>query len=177
MNLPNALSLLRLLMVPGFVVCYLYAPFWAAALYAAAMATDVLDGYLARRLHLITALGRVLDPLADKLMSVAVLFCLSLTYPVLWWVFGVVFVKEGLMGLGALLQYRKISDVPPSTIFGKICAFVFFAACLALLLFRNIPEDYILIFVVLVLLETLAALITYSRRFFLLMKKNSLPKA
>jgi CDP-diacylglycerol--glycerol-3-phosphate 3-phosphatidyltransferase len=71
-NLPNILTLLRILVIPIFVVIF-YLPFWwahpvASIIFAAACITDWLDGYLARSLQLATKLGAFLDPVADKLM-------------------------------------------------------------------------------------------------------------
>jgi phosphatidylglycerophosphate synthase len=81
MNIPNILSLFRLCLVPVFPLVYFsgmpYANLWAALVYAGAAATDVLDGLLARRLNMITRLGRLLDPLADKLMGAAVIVCVA----------------------------------------------------------------------------------------------------
>jgi CDP-diacylglycerol--glycerol-3-phosphate 3-phosphatidyltransferase len=76
-NLPNFLTFLRVLMIPGVLVlldrgaprdCY-----WAAWVYAAAAITDLLDGWLARRRGLVTVIGKFLDPLADKLIVAATL--------------------------------------------------------------------------------------------------------
>jgi CDP-diacylglycerol--glycerol-3-phosphate 3-phosphatidyltransferase len=72
MNLPNMLSLLRILLIPILIACY-YLPFsWgrllASAIFILAALTDLLDGYLARRLKQITPLGAFLDPVADKLI-------------------------------------------------------------------------------------------------------------
>lgn len=77
LNLPNSLTLIRILLIPVLIVLfYLPVPWssWASALvFALAAITDVLDGYLARRLGQVSALGRFLDPVADKLMVAAAL--------------------------------------------------------------------------------------------------------
>lgn len=79
-NLPNLLTILRILLIPVFVVAF-YLPFsWgrelATALFVLAAITDWLDGYLARRLELVSALGAFLDPVADKLMVATALILL-----------------------------------------------------------------------------------------------------
>jgi len=80
MNIPNSLTLLRIAMIPIFVVVF-YLPFnWAnvaaCIVFTLAAVTDILDGYLARKLKQISKLGAFLDPVADKLMVAVVLVCL-----------------------------------------------------------------------------------------------------
>ncbi|MFQ5661488.1 MAG: CDP-diacylglycerol--glycerol-3-phosphate 3-phosphatidyltransferase [Gammaproteobacteria bacterium] len=80
MNLPNSLTLLRIVMIPVFVVVF-YLPFkWshllACLLFSLAALTDILDGYLARKLNQLSSLGEFLDPVADKLMIAVALVLL-----------------------------------------------------------------------------------------------------
>ncbi len=83
MNLPNKLTMLRVIMVPFFVAFLLLTPEypsfkWVAfALFVAASLTDLLDGYIARKYNLITNFGKFMDPLADKLLVSAALVCLT----------------------------------------------------------------------------------------------------
>lgn len=85
MNLPNKLTILRICLVPIFVVAYLLPYHWgsyvAAGLFVAAAATDFLDGYIARKYNMITTLGKFLDPIADKILICAALFCVVATNP------------------------------------------------------------------------------------------------
>ena len=82
MNLPNKLTVLRVLMIPFFVLFMLVditgaADKWiAVALFVAASLTDFLDGHLARKYHLVTNFGKFMDPLADKLLVSAAMICL-----------------------------------------------------------------------------------------------------
>ena len=83
MNLPNKLTMLRVIMVPFFVAFLLLTPeypmfkFAAFALFVVASLTDLLDGYIARKYHLVTNFGKFMDPLADKLLVSAALICLT----------------------------------------------------------------------------------------------------
>lgn len=128
MNLPNALTVLRILMVPAFAWCYFHlAPVAALAVYLLASLTDFLDGYLARKLNQITDIGKLMDPLADKLMLVTLLVCLAYTGHVMWWVVGVMFVKELYMLIGSLYMLRH-DVVVFANIWGKAATGVFIVA-------------------------------------------------
>jgi CDP-diacylglycerol--glycerol-3-phosphate 3-phosphatidyltransferase len=76
-NLPNILTLLRIALIPVMAIILLSpsreAGFWAAAVFAVASVTDWLDGYLARRMQIVTTFGKFLDPIADKLIVMAAL--------------------------------------------------------------------------------------------------------
>ena len=90
MNLPNKLTVLRMVMIPFFVAFVLmdgiaHHFLWAALVFAAASFTDLLDGRIARKYHLVTDFGKFMDPLADKLLVVSALVCfvaLDFTGPV-----------------------------------------------------------------------------------------------
>ena len=81
MNLPNKLTLLRVCMIPFFVIFARMSPFWAqcvaVGIYALACITDALDGHIARSRHLITVFGKFMDPIADKLLVMSALVVLT----------------------------------------------------------------------------------------------------
>ena len=85
MNLPNKLTVLRICMIPLFVAMFYitaipYNYFWSAIIFVLASATDFLDGYIARKYHLVTNLGKFLDPIADKVLVSSALIVM-LTVP------------------------------------------------------------------------------------------------
>lgn len=73
MNLPNKLTILRMLLVPVFIACFYfpvsYANIAAAVVFTLAYITDILDGRIARKYHLVTNFGKLMDPMADKLLT------------------------------------------------------------------------------------------------------------
>ncbi|MGV3016442.1 CDP-diacylglycerol--glycerol-3-phosphate 3-phosphatidyltransferase [Rothia sp. 88186D007BW] len=103
-NVPNALTALRIVMVPLFVWALwaggphgeadLSLRWWAVAVFVLAMVTDWLDGYLARKNNLITSFGKIADPIADKLLTGAAFVVLSLLGELWWWVTIVILVRE-----------------------------------------------------------------------------------
>jgi len=88
MNIPNTLTVLRIIMIPVLVLVFYLPVHWhflgAFAVFSAAALTDLLDGYLARRLNQISQLGEFLDPVADKLMVAVVLVLLVQADPRIW---------------------------------------------------------------------------------------------
>jgi cardiolipin synthase len=176
-NIPNILSLLRLALVPAFVAVFFtdspYAYRYAGLIFIFASATDALDGFIARKFNMITRLGRVLDPLADKLMTAAAIVCITIAGIVPVWIIIVFVVKEIVMGLGALVMYKKIDDVLPSNFIGKIATVTFFLFCVILMLF-DIPRPYSTVMLSTALAFTIVALVRYAIRFYdTTMKKDS----
>lgn len=98
MNLPNALTLLRIILVPIFVIFLLvkipYGDYLAALVFIVASFTDSLDGYLARKWKQVTKLGIILDPLADKLLITAALISLVELGKVAGWIAIVILGRE-----------------------------------------------------------------------------------
>ena len=113
LNIPNLLSLLRIALVPVFLWLLLHQLFLAAiAVLAFAGLTDFLDGYLARKLNQTTKLGKMLDPVADRLYIFATLLALSATGYVPWWLAGLVILRDVLMLISlpilASVGYRSL---------------------------------------------------------------------
>ena len=109
MNLPNLLTILRMCMIPIFVALY-YSGMQPLALvvYLLAGATDILDGYLARKWNQITSFGKLMDPLADKLMTLTMIYCLADTGYLPVWVLIVLLLKELMMVLGSLALLKGL---------------------------------------------------------------------
>ena len=129
MNLPNILTMTRMLMVPLFAYLYFYVePAWLAlVVFLLAGATDILDGYLARKWNQITDFGKLMDPLADKLMLLTMMVCLAATRDLGWWIVIAIAAKELLMMLGSALMLKR-GVVVFANIWGKIATFLFIVA-------------------------------------------------
>jgi CDP-diacylglycerol---glycerol-3-phosphate 3-phosphatidyltransferase len=100
-QLPNAITIVRILCAPVFLWMLLADAgdggplrWWAAALFVVAIATDGVDGYLARRYEIVTDLGKLLDPIADKALTGVAFVGLSLLGELPWWITVVVLVRE-----------------------------------------------------------------------------------
>lgn len=165
MNIPNLLSLFRLVLVPVFAVTFFQdgpnARYMAAGIYALAFFTDILDGWIARRFNMVTRLGRILDPLADKLMTFTVIVCITVSGIIPLWAVIVFFLKEGTMAIGAMCMLGKTGDVIPSNWLGKVSTGVFFLVCAALVLFPGIPRPWATAMISAALALAIAALAYY----------------
>jgi len=174
MNLPNTLSLIRLLLVPVFAIVFFSgipgANIIAAAIFVAAALTDALDGYIARKYNKITKLGRVLDPLADKLMSFVALVCLVVAQIIPWWAAAALLLKEVIMLTGGLVIMKTKMDVPPSQFMGKFATAAMMAVCTALMLFPNVSKTVALVMICFALALMVGALIQYAVIFIQIMR-------
>ncbi|MEO6827601.1 MAG: CDP-diacylglycerol--glycerol-3-phosphate 3-phosphatidyltransferase [Microbacteriaceae bacterium] len=124
-NVPNLITVVRILLAPVFVWMLLVdngadgALRWAAAvLFILAIATDGIDGAIARRRNLVTDLGKLLDPIADKVLTGAALVCLSILGELWWWVTIVILVRE--IGI-TVWRFVELGDrVIPASRGGKL---------------------------------------------------------
>lgn len=100
MNTPNKLTIARIIMIPFFVAFLMYditgnADKWIAlTIFVIASLTDTLDGYLARKYHLVTNFGKFMDPLADKLLVCSALICFTATGQLAAWITIIIIARE-----------------------------------------------------------------------------------
>ena len=95
MNLPNKLTMLRMLMIPVFIVILMTGHYYISAIvFILASATDALDGHIARKYNLVTNFGKIMDPLADKLFVISALICMVQLGDVAGWMVIVILARE-----------------------------------------------------------------------------------
>ena len=151
MNLPSQITLLRILLVPVFIGLLIYSSgtphFYhaAVAVFLVSCLTDALDGYLARRLGQTSTFGRIIDPLADKILLLSGFLCLSLMenlppgVHIPGWVTIAVIARDAVILIGAIVIYLVRGKIDPEPmLIGKITTFVQMAT-IVLVLFR-VPE-------------------------------------
>lgn len=123
MNLPNILTISRIVLIPIFMLImfadFKYAPLWAAAFFGLAALTDSLDGMLARKYNQVTTLGIILDPLADKLLVLAALIVLVELGSIPGWMVVIIIGREfAVMGLRVIKADEGV--IIPASPWGKI---------------------------------------------------------
>ena len=140
LTLPNILSMLRLALVPVFLVVLVRGEdAWALLVLAVASLTDFLDGYLARRFDQITRLGQLLDPAADRLYIFAALLGLAWRDLVPWWIVLVIVGRDVfLLGLGVILANHGFGPLPVHQL-GKVATFCLFYALPMIMLGEAFP--------------------------------------
>ena len=140
-TIPNLLSAFRLLLIP--VIAWLYCeeenyPLTAGALVLSG-ATDVVDGFVARRFNMVSDLGKVLDPVADKLTQAVALGCLLLRFYPLRWLLGVLVVKEVIMAVLGILVIRRTGAVHSAAWHGKLATCILYAVIFTHIVWYDIP--------------------------------------
>jgi CDP-diacylglycerol--glycerol-3-phosphate 3-phosphatidyltransferase len=138
MNLPNKLTILRVCLIPVFLVLYLaplgpWARYAALAVFAAASFTDMLDGQIARKYNLITNFGKLMDPLADKMLVAAALVAMTQTGEIAAWVVVVIISREFLI-TGLRMLALEQGKVIAASSWGKLKTVSQMALILAILL-------------------------------------------
>lgn len=148
LSIPNLLSLFRLLLIPVYITIYLRARdnmdyILAASILAVSCLTDMVDGQIARRFNMITDLGKLLDPIADKLTQFALVLCLSLRHPVLWFVVVLIFIKEIFQLIGCAISLHNGKTMTGALLPGKISTTVLFISLIAMVMFPDLSESVI----------------------------------
>ena len=127
-NIPNALTIIRFILIP-FIVYFILTGQYILAFIMLTISgiTDILDGCIARKFNFITNFGKLIDPLADKATQVAVLASLTFKGTVPFWILLIVFLKEFIMVSGASFLYGK-KLVVSSRWYGKLATVLFYIA-------------------------------------------------
>ena len=144
-SVPNLLSLFRLLLIPVYTVLFLRASrpsdYWlAAGVLALSTLTDLVDGKIARRFHMVTRLGIILDPIADKATQFTLLVCLAVRHSVLWYLLALFVVKEGFMLIVGLVNLHRKKMLSGALLSGKVCTTLLFVSMIILVLFPDISQ-------------------------------------
>ncbi len=171
LTIPNLLSLFRLLLIPVYMSIYLNATqptdyYLAAAILAGSCLTDLVDGFIARRFNMISNIGKLLDPIADKMTQFTLIVSLAFRYPVLYFLIALFVVKESfqLIAVGINLRKKKMLDGALMT--GKVCTTVLFSSLIAMVLFPTIKESTVSVIAAIDAIFMLIAFGDYIRAYY-----------
>lgn len=198
-TVPNLLSFLRIVMVPIFAVLFYKGEFlWAVVVLFLSGISDTLDGKIARRFNQVSALGKILDPVADKITQITIAIMLFLEFNkaqssslrAFSWVFLVFLIKEAVMILGGAVMLACGIRPGAAEIYGKVATLAFYAIMLVIMiagpevgalvrlgiLANGIPEIATMVLVVISAALTIVAFISYLPGVFRQFKERAAEK-
>ena len=180
LTVPNLISVIRIILIPFFAFYFMQGEFVIAVIILALSGlSDCVDGKIARRFNQISALGKLLDPLADKLTQITLAVILFLTFnkaedtmlKAFSWVFLVFIAKEFVMVLGSLIMLSIGLRPGAAEIYGKVATLAFYVVMIFIIgfgpevgAFRNlftIPNPLMMILVVISAILTMVAFFSY----------------
>ena len=140
-TIPNVLSFLRVALIPVFVWFYSIRDELVPAIIVLGLSgvTDVVDGFIARRYGMVSNVGRILDPAADKLTQIAVMACLCFRFPQMTIPLALLVIKELTNGIIGLVMMHKNRDALDSKWHGKLTTVFIYFTSVAHLLWPSIP--------------------------------------
>lgn len=165
-TIPNVLSFVRICLIPVIIWEYIFLKeyFWAAMTVVFSGFTDVLDGFIARRFNMISHVGRILDPVADKLTQIAVIACLCIRFPIMIVPLAILLVKELANGIIALVMLKSTGDTMNSLWHGKLATVLLYAMIITHLFWVYIPTFVSDIFIAACIVAMAASFSLYTIR-------------
>lgn len=171
LTIPNWLSLFRLLLIPVYVVIYLNASepadyFIAGGILAVSCLTDAIDGKIARHFNMISTVGKILDPLADKATQFTLIICLAINNPILWVLICLFVVKESFQLIAGLFTLRKGKMLKGALLSGKISTAVLFVSLIVMVLLPDLDSTIVYAITALDCIVLLISFISYVRVYY-----------
>ena len=172
LTIPNLLSLLRLALIPVYMAIYLNANgvatsyYLAAGILAVSCLTDLIDGKIARHFNMISTLGKILDPLADKATQFTLILCLASRYNFLWYLVALFVIKEGFMLVVGGVNLRKGKMLEGALLAGKICTTILFVSLILLVMIPTMSSKTVFAIMIIDGVFMIISLIQYIRAYF-----------
>ncbi len=140
-TIPNIISFFRFLLIPFIVYSYIFLDnnILAVLLVILSGLTDIIDGKIARKFNMVSDLGKILDPVADKLTQIAVIACLVFKYKIMLLVVIVLIIKEIALAITGLLTISSAKKVDSAVWHGKLCTVIIYSTMFLLLLIPKLP--------------------------------------
>lgn len=164
LTIPNLLSLFRLLLIP--LILYVYCAkemyYLTIILIVISGLTDVIDGFIARHFNQVSDLGKVIDPVADKLTQGALIICLSFRYKLMILLIVVFAIKEIIMSIMGLIFFKNNNKVSSSKWHGKVATVFLYVSLSVLILFPNLPLFVVNTIIICASLLIINSLILYA---------------
>lgn len=164
LTLPNLLTCVRLALIPLFVCLYVIKENYLATalILLASGLTDIADGFIARRFHMVSDLGKMLDPMADKLTQLAMLACLVNRFPLMLGAVVLLVVKESVTGVFSLIVVKRTKVVKSAVWHGKLNTVLLYLMMVVHLVWYNIPPSASDVFISLCVVMMLVSFVAYT---------------
>lgn len=174
LTIPNLLSLFRLLLLPLIVWLYLGKRNYIGAILALIVSgiTDIADGIIARKFNMISDLGKILDPIADKLTQGVLLICLAVKHKAILILLGVFALKELLMIILGYITIKKKDSVNSAKWYGKLNTVIIYSTIVLMLLIPDMPEPIITAMAVICIAMIVISFLLYARFYQRILKKE-----
>lgn len=170
-TIPNMLSIFRLVMIPVYIYVYMNATqphhyAIAAAILTISCLTDLVDGKIARKFNMISTVGKILDPIADKATQLSVIICLASSYPQLWVLMGLFLVKEGFQLVAGVISLRQGKMLDGALMAGKVCTTVLFICLIVMMLLPNLSSTVTNVMIAICCVFMCFAFVEYVRAYY-----------
>lgn len=170
-TIPNILTTIRILLIPVVVMLFFRSRtrvdyIITGAVLTFSCITDMFDGLIARKFNMVTTLGQVLDPIADKGTQFSMLICLSSKWPFLWIILPFFIIKECFQIVCALVYFRRGKMLKGALLPGKICTTVIFISMVSIIVFPDIPPALVVCMSILCCILLVISFITYFKAYF-----------
>ena len=169
-NIPNILTGIRFILIPFIFIAVISHHYLVGIIiFTISAFTDILDGYIARKYNYISDIGKLIDPLADKITQISLLLALTILNILPWWILAIVFIKECTIIITASFLYKRKDFVVYSKWYGKLATTLFYLAIICSLIINqfhiNLPFKFDLYLYYLAILATIFSLIMYAVQF------------
>lgn len=163
-TIPNILSSFRFVLIPIFVWLYCVKKdyMWTTIVLVISGITDMLDGFIARHFNMSSNLGKIIDPIADKLTQAAMLFCLCTRFPLMIVPLVLLFMKEIFMGITGYMAIQKTGKVKGARWHGKVATFLLDIMMILHVIWFDIPAAVSNTFIVVCIIMMIVSLILYG---------------
>ncbi len=177
LTIPNLLSLLRIVVIFPLIVYFLDENYIiAGVMLLISGISDMFDGMIARKFNQVTQLGKMLDPVADKLTLIAVVICINILYPDVFLFVIVLFSKELIMLFGGIVLLKMKIKPPAARWYGKVSTVIFYVSITTIVLLKAIwgIKNNLITFILLGITSAsmIFSLIKYAILFFKIIKEE-----
>lgn len=170
-TIPNLLTYLRILLIAPFVISFIKEQYILAMVFLGISAlSDCCDGYITRRFNQITALGKMLDPVADKLTLLAVMVCITIMTPQVLPLMVILIIKDVSMLIGGTILLKKGLNPPAAKWYGKLGTIMFYGSVIIIVFLKAVFKIEIPVLDIILLSATAFVMIFALVKYFLIYK-------